>query len=238
MPQRTVYPADRTIGLIPDKQRRSAIRLQARPRGRLPSARTRLRSARGRKGSCAEAPPHHRRPVRAAGLSTLTKSVGDRMLEQHACAPFERDGAVKDPPRSRSPFRASPASLAHRSRPPLPRALSRTAAVTQGRDNTNRNTRHRRQDAGGQGRDRDCPRGVTPNGTSEFVDHVRTGWTTGFSDVAVNNVRNTLQRGPKRDVRRSETCRVGARADGFGTRAGCSPGTHRSGDVHALFTIA
>src|SRR3954447_21779992 len=59
--------------------------------------------------------------------------------------------------------------LAHRSRPSLPRALSRTAAVTRRRGNTNRNTRHRRQDDGGQGGDPDRPRGVTPNGTSEFV---------------------------------------------------------------------
>ena len=71
--------------------------------------------------------------------------------------------------------------LVHRSRPPPPRALSRTAAVTRRacKRITNRNTRHRRQDDGGQGRDPDRPRGVTPNGTSEFVDHVRTGWTPG-----------------------------------------------------------
>lgn len=55
----------------------------------------------------------------------------------------------------------------------------------------------------------DHPRGMTVKGAAQFVDYLRSGWVTAFSDAAVTNVRYT--EAPQRSV---------AQFDGTGTNDG------------------
>ena len=66
----------------------------------------------------------------------------------------------------------------------------------------------------------DHPRGMTVKGAAQFVDYLRAGWVTAFSDAAVTNVRYT--EGPERSI---------AQFDATGTNDGAlgpMPATGRS----------